>query len=72
MGKNGKIKRAQAAKTKIPQKRAEEAKPVTPSSTNDMINKAVQGDFVGLLKMKLRKNGLLDVSIVKRDARVPM
>jgi hypothetical protein len=38
MGKNGKAKRAQAAKTKVLQKFAE-AKPVTLSSSNHMINK---------------------------------
>jgi hypothetical protein len=71
MGKNGKAKRAQAAKTKVLQKFAE-AKPVTLSSSNHMINKAVQGDFVGLLMMKLRKDGLLDINLAKRDVRVPM
>jgi hypothetical protein len=65
MSKHGKTRRANAVKNK----RVEDAQD---SSSSHTIDNAVQGDFVGLLKMKLRDNGLLDVSIVKRDVCIPM
>jgi hypothetical protein len=37
-----------------------------------MITRALDQDFAGLLKMKVNKNGLLKVSLVKQDARAPM
>jgi hypothetical protein len=72
MGKNGRNKRVYAAKTKALRKIAQEGEPQKLLASNEMITKVVDKDFVGLLKMKLLSNGLLNVSLDKRDMRIPM
>jgi hypothetical protein len=68
MRKNRRDKRAYAAKTEVLRKIA----PQKLLASNEMITNVVNKDFVGLLKMKLLSNGLLNVSLGKRDMRIPM
>jgi hypothetical protein len=72
MRKNRRDKRAYAAKTEVLRKIAQEKEPQKLLASNEMITNVVNKDFVGLLKMKLLSNGLLNVSLGKRDMRIPM
>jgi hypothetical protein len=72
MGKNSSNRRARAAKTKRLQEHLEKIKPHKSHVSSEMITRALDQDFAGLLKMKVNKNGLLNVSLVKQDARAPM